>query len=183
MSKGIVRTDNMKATKNGNIVSGKFYDGETEAVVQNGMLVKVDGLVDASADREIYKVVEPENVTDLDIGVVATPELIYDEQLSSTGALKNFENKAGDPVTVLMLAPGDILSVSDECIDAVGDDPAVDNYVTLTANDVKWNEHDSAPSSDETVVGKIIAREKFTSEFMSHGSDSYLNVIRIIEAN
>jgi hypothetical protein len=176
MSYGIVRTDNMKATSNGNIRSAKHYVNTTPTIIENGNLVQVDVLLSASANREIYKAIVPAAITDLNIGVVATPELIYDETTHKT--LGEFRNAAGDPITVLMLAAGDLLSVSDECIVPVNDDddiPAVGSYVTITAASTKWTEK-AALGGTESVYGKIIARELFKK-------DVYLNVIEILKAN
>lgn len=175
---GVVRTDNMKATSNGNIRSAKYYVSTTATVIENGNLVQVDTLLDASANREIFKAIAPANLTDKNIGVVATPEIIYDESLTSGGALDQFVNAAGQPITVLMLAKGDILSISDECvteIDDADDIPAVGNYVTNTAGTTKWTEK-TALGGTETLVGKIIARELYKS-------GTYLNVVEIISAN
>lgn len=177
MAKGIIRTDNLKATKNGNIRSARFYVGDVPTKIENGNLVQVDTLI-STANRELFKAVAPSDITSLNVGVVATPEIIYSEELRSTGSLQNFENAADESVTVLMLAAGDLLSISDECIIPIDDDddiPAVGSYVTITKTSTKWTEKTTLTGT-ETLYGKIIARELFKK-------DVYLNVIEIIKAN
>ena len=177
MAYGVVRTDNVKATKNGNIRVAKYYVNTTPNVIENGMLVEVGSLLSESTDREMFKAITATNASNKNIGVVATPELIYDEQLKSTGALENFRNAAGQPITVLMLAPGDILSVSDECIDILAGEsaPAKGNYVYLTTA-IKWKEVASLASVTSSLTGQIIARELYRN-------GKYLNVIQILTAN
>lgn len=174
MAYGVIRSDNVKATKDGNIRSAKFYDAsDGQAAIENGMLVEVSNLLDASANREIFKATVPSSTTAKNIGVVATPEIIYDEQLKSAGALENFINAAGQPITVLMLAPQDILSVSDECIDGT---PEVGKYVLLQEGN-KWNIADTPTlATPESVQGIIVAREMYRA-------NKYLNVIQIVVAN
>jgi hypothetical protein len=175
---GVIRTDNVKATKTGAIRSAKFYVSTTATKIDNGNLVQVDVLLDASANREIYKAITPANLTDKNIGVVATPEIIYDETTKAGGSLQNFENAAGSNITVLILEAGDVLSVSDECITAIDDTddvPAVGSYVTNTAGSTKWTEK-ATLGGTESVVGKIIARELYKK-------DCYLNVVEIVSAN
>lgn len=177
-NKGVIRTDNVKATKTGNIRSAKYYVSTTPTAIENGNLVQVDALLSASANREIFKAIAPANLTDKNIGVVATPELIYDESTKATGALTNFINAAGEAITVLMLEKGDILSISDECITVIDDAddlPVVGSYVTNTAGTTKWTEKTSLGGT-ETMAGKIIARELFKAGV-------YLNVVEIISAN
>lgn len=174
MAYGVIRSDNVKATKDGNIRSAKFYDASgNAAAIENGMLVEVSELLNASTNREIFKAVTPSAGTALNIGIVATPELIYDESLKSKGALENFRNEAGMPITVLMLAPQDILSVSDECIDGT---PEVGKYVLLQEGN-EWKIADAPTSATpESVQGIIVAREMYRA-------NKYLNVIQIVVAN
>lgn len=178
MAYGVVRTDNVKATKNGNIRSAKFYDASgNAAAIENGMLVEVSELLNASTNREIFKAVTPSAGTALNIGIVATPELIYDESLKSKGALENFRNEAGMPITVLMLAPGDILSVSDECIDPINSSTPVakGQYVYLTTS-TQWKAVANLNGVTSSLTGQIIARELYKQ-------GKYLNVIRVDVAN
>ena len=169
--KGVIRTDNVKATRTGGIRSAKFYNGSNaQAIIENGNLVVVDVLLDASATREVFKATIPSAVTNLNVGIVASPELIYDE--STHKSLAEYENVAGQVITVLMLAKGDILSISDECIVPINDAldlPEVGSYVVVTASSTKWTELASLGGTELT-YGKIIARELYKK-------DTYLNVV------
>lgn len=175
MSFGVIRTDNVKATKNGAIRSAKFMVGTTATKIENGNLVQVDTLLDASANREVFKAIAAANATDKNIGVVASPELIFDE--TKHYSLADFENAAGQVITVLMLEKGDILSISDECIIPINDTDdiaAVGSFVALTPTSTKWTE--VATITTETFYGKIIARELYKK-------DTYLNVVEILSIN
>lgn len=176
MSHGVIRTDNMKCTKNGNIRSAKYYsDASTKADIDNGNLVEVSELLDGAKDREIFKAIKPTAASSKNVGVVATPEIIYDEQLKSTGALVNYYNLAGQAITVLMLAPGDVFSVSDDCFEGTAPTNAnVNAKVTFgSSNPSLWLVNDG---DGNTMVGQIIAREL-------HRAGEYLNVIQILKAN
>jgi len=169
---GIVRTDNVKATYDGNIRSGKYFVGATATQIENGNLVQADELV-STVNREVFKCITPVNLTDKNIFLVASPELIYDE--TKHYSLADFVNPAGGLITLIGLSTGDIVSVSDECIvpiDDADDIPAVGSYITNTAGGTKWTEKTTLGGT-ETVVGKIIARELYKK-------DTYLSVIEIL---
>lgn len=172
---GVVRTDSVKATKNGGIKSGRFYVSTTPTAIENGNLVKLDSILSASTNREVWKVLAAGAVTTPNCYVVCTPEIIYDEALKSTGALKEFRNEAGENITLMPLEVGDNISISDACINVINDDddlPAVGSYVTPSASGTKWQEVASI-ASNEKFYGKIIARELYKK-------DSYLNLIEMI---
>lgn len=173
---GVVRTDNVQATKTGAIRSAKYYVSTTATAVENGNLVQVDTLLDAASNREVFKALAPSAITVKNIGIVATPEVIYDE--TTHKSLTDFVNEAGKVITVLMLSAGDVVGISDACITVINDDddiPAVGSYVTITQSSTKWTEK-STLGGTESVVGKIIARELYKK-------DTYLNVVEIISAN
>lgn len=170
---GVVRTDNLKCTKDGNIKSGRFYVLTVATAIENGNLVKLDSLI--SGQRELWKVVAPGGVTTANCYLVATPEVIYDEQLKSSGALKEFRNEAGENITLLGVEVGDNLGISDACITPINDAddlPAVGSYVTPSATGTKWTEVATIVAS-EVFYGKIIARELYKK-------DTYLNVVEMI---
>ena len=112
MAKGIVRTDNVQATKSGNIKSARYYVASTATEIENGNIVVLAGLL-STANREIFKAIAPDNISAKNVYLVATPELIYSEELKSDGALGNFTNAAGENITLIGLEAGDIFSVSD----------------------------------------------------------------------
>lgn len=171
---GVIRTDLVKATKSGNILSGRYYVNTTATAIENGNLVKLDSLI--NGERELWKVVAPGAITASDLYVVASPEIIYDESLKSNGALNQFRNEAGTNITLVPLEVGDIISVSDACITQINgkDTPEVGNYVTPSVAGTKWQEIASASLNTEVFRGKIIAREVYNGT-------KYLNVIQIVK--
>lgn len=172
MAYGVVRTDAIKATKSGNIKSGRFYETNTPKAIENGNIVKLDSLI--SGNRELWKVVAAGDITAKNLYLVATPEVIYDETLKSSGALDQFRNEAGENITLIPLEVGDTFAISDDCITPINDDddiPEVGNLVEVSATGTKWLETATLTS---TVVfyGKIIARELYKE-------GKYLNVIEM----
>ena len=156
---GVVRTDNMKATKDGSIKSGRFYDETSPAAIENGNIVKLDSLIDG--ERELWKVVAPSAINASNLYLVATPEIIYDESLKSKGALKEFRNEAGENITLLQLQVGDVFAISDACINAINDGvPEVGNLVAPSVSGTKWTEISALDNTTlQVCYGKIIARE------------------------
>lgn len=171
---GVIRTDLVKATKSGNILSGRYYVTTTATAIENGNLVKLDSLIDG--ERDLWKVVAPGGITASDLYVVASPEIIYDESLKSKGALDQFRNEAGANITLVPLEVGDIISVSDACINILSGEtePSVGSYVTPSATGTKWQEIASSSLNTEVFRGKIIAREVYNGA-------KYLNVIQMVQ--
>jgi hypothetical protein len=172
MAYGVFRSDNVKATKDGSIKSGRYFVSTTATAIENGNLVKLDSLI--TGERELWKVVAPGAVTAGDLYIVATPELIYDETLKSSGALDQFRNEAGANITLLKLEVGDVFAISDDCITAINDDddiPAVGSYVAPAATGTKWAEV-ATIAQNEVFYGKIIARELYKN-------GKYLNVVHM----
>jgi hypothetical protein len=174
MAYGVVRTDSVKATKAGNIKSGRYYVGDTPTAIDNGCIVKLDSLI--SGERDLWKVVAPGGIAAGNLYIVASPEIIYDESLKSSGALDKFQNAAGANITLIPLEVGDTFSISDDVITEINDDddiPAVGNYVTPSATGVKWTEIVAGSLNTEVFRGKIIAREIYNGT-------KYLNVVEMI---
>lgn len=171
MAYGVFRSDSLKATKAGNIKSGRFYVTTTPTAIENGNIVKLDSLI--SGQRDLWKVVAPGAITAGNLYIVGTPEVIYDESLKSTGALENFRNAAGANITLIPLEVGDTFSVSDECVTQLAGEstPTVGKYVTPSATGTKFTE--VATITNEVFYGKIIAREIYRGT-------KYLNVIEMI---
>ena len=173
MAYGVVRTDAIKATKSGNIKSGRFYVTDTPTAIENGNIVKLDSLI--SGNRELWKVVAPGGVTAQNLYLVATSEVIYDETLKSSGALDQFRNEAGENITLIPLEVGDTFAISDDCItpiDDTDDVPAVGSAVTPSTDGTKWTELAYSSLNTEVFYGKIIARELYKE-------GKYLNVIEM----
>lgn len=113
MANRIVRLDNVAATKVPSLLkSAKFMgaDGDTPTAIENGQLVAIRGLMDG--EREVYVAVTPE-VSDTVIGVVCTPEVIYEQNGLGDSDLSNFKNEAGDIIRVAVLQKADIYSYAD----------------------------------------------------------------------
>ncbi len=172
MAYGVINTSLVKATKSGNILSGRYYVGNTPTAIENGSIVKLDSLI--SGEDNLWKVVAPGAVTAGNLYVVATPEIIYDESLKSNGALDKFTNPAGANITLVPLEVGDEIEITDECITAIDDDddvPAVNSYVTPSATGVKWAEVASI-AQNEVFYGKIINRKLYKK-------GAYINVVHM----
>lgn len=109
MAYQFVRADLLSGNRDNTQVKSAMYfkDGE-KAPVENGTIVAIKKLMDG--EREIHEVVD---VTDSDtyVGIVTTPELLYDQRGIGDGDLANFRNEAGEPVRVHVLHPGDCFSI------------------------------------------------------------------------
>lgn len=164
---GVVRTDEIGA---GVLRSAKYTVSTVPTAIENGNLVKVGGLLNG-ANREVFNATAPTAITDTNIGIVVTPELNYDETYKSNTALNQYINVANQNIAVLIPAKETIVSVSDECINALSTTPVVGNYVITKASSTKWDEKASVGGT-EGLVGQIIARELYKKGM-------YLNVIKI----
>lgn len=156
----IVRTDNMSATRDGSlIVSGKFYDNDAPASIDNGNVVVI-GDYD-KGKREVRKVTAPTGTEKIsEMGLIVTPELIYDE--STRHGFEDFVNEADKEVTVFRFHSNDIFSVTAEAFDGV---PEKDKYAVVgSTTKIKVSD-----TSTGTVIGKIVEVEKV-------GSDTYFVV-------
>lgn len=113
MAYKIIRKDNMAATANGSLIkSAKFYNGSDKtAPVENGTIVSIGTLL--NGEREIHKV-KAATTTDTYVGIVCTPEVLYDQTGVGDSDLSNFRNEADEVITVDVLTVGDIFSVANE---------------------------------------------------------------------
>ena len=172
----VVRTDNMMGTNVGTYLdSVRFYKVETkdgksvdvEKEIENGNVVEVGGLLEG--ERELHRAVAPAANTDIKkIGLVASPEVLYDERKR---ALYDFINRAGANVRIYYLHSGDEFGVTIEGLNvANGYEIKVGDAVELMAG-TKLNVVASA-TSGSTQVGKIIAIEKA-------GRDGTFYVVRV----
>lgn len=155
MAYGVVRTDLLDGTDvRAALVSIEYFVNDSGYVatdIENGNVLKVDELL--SGEREIYRGIDPAVDDSLrDIVLVASPEVMYDE---SKRGLDNFINKAGYPARGYRLRPGNIFSVTADCLDDnTSDGLAVGSIIELQAK-TKLSAVDSA-TQGSTVVGKII---------------------------
>ena len=155
----VVRLDNMMGTDVGTYLdSVRFYTGsgesEAEAPIENGNVVLVGDLLEG--ERELHKATVPAaNSPIKKIGLVTTPEVMYDERKHS---LDEFRNEAGDNVRIHYLHSGDEFSVTAKGLSIADEEAvAVGNAVELQAG-TKLKVVASA-TSGSTAIGKIIAIE------------------------
>lgn len=147
---GVVRLDNMSGTTDGTLLrSVRFYDNDKEAAIENGRVVLIGDLLDGQ--REVRKATAPVATSPLThIGLVAAPELMYDERKRN---LTEFINEAGENVRVYIPHVRDIFSVTAEALDAAAA-IAKGNLVELQAG-TKLKVVATA-TDKSTQVGKIV---------------------------
>lgn len=148
----VIRTDLMTGTDVAADLRSVRYmgDGESATDIDNGCVVKLDGLMDG--EREIFKGVTPAGDTPLDeIVVIATPEVMYDQRKRN---LTDFYNEAGRACRGYIMHKNDMFGVTAEALDGT---PEVGYVVELQA-DVKMKVVESA-TGGSTTVGKIVAVE------------------------
>lgn len=150
MGYGVVRTDNMTATDvRKELVSVRYQPDGVNAAVENGNVVRLDGLETGS--REVYKGVVPTAADDIrDVVLVASPEVNYDERKRN---LDEFRNEAGSIARGYHLVTNDIFSVTKDALDGSAS-PAVGDVVELKAG-TKLNVV-SGLTEGSTQVGSII---------------------------
>lgn len=106
----ILRLDVMSGNRdNTQVKSGMYFKDGEKAAVDNGTFVEIKKLMDG--EREIHEVVD---VTDsaVMVGVISTPELMYNQNGIGDRDLGNFFNEAEVPVRVHVLHEGDFLSIA-----------------------------------------------------------------------
>lgn len=147
---GVVRLDNMSGTTDGTLLrSVRFYDNDKEAAIENGRVVLIGDPLDGQ--REVRKATAPVATSPLThIGLVAAPELMYDERKRN---LTEFINEAGENVRVYIPHVRDIFSVTAEALDAAAA-IAKGNLVELQAG-TKLKVVATA-TDNSTQVGKIV---------------------------
>lgn len=114
MAYSIVVTENMSGTHDGSqLVSFKYQSSNTGADIENGHVVKLDGILSATgADREIFKAVDVLAATPIeDVVLVAGVEIDPDER---NYALDTWINKAGTPTRGIRFHKGDTFSASSD---------------------------------------------------------------------
>lgn len=122
MANMVVRLDNVQATHDGSLLkSAKYFNSsDKKTEVQNGVLVTIGELL--TGEREIHKATDVAS-GDTYIGIVCTPELIYDQTGLGDTVLENFTNAADEVIRVAILERGDIFSIANEA--AAGADKTV----------------------------------------------------------
>lgn len=147
----VVRTDNMSATRDGSLLrSAKYFVGDAETAIENGMVVKIGELV--AGEREIRKATAPAKDTPItEVALVASPEYLVDERLRN---LSDFRNEIGDEIRCYKFHSGDTFGVTSGCFNGT---PVVGNTVELM--DGTTFKAVATATSGSTVVGKVIAIE------------------------
>lgn len=161
MAYGVVRTDNMMGTDVGTYLDSVRYfttttsANDTPTAIENGNVVKVGALL--SGEREVHLATAPAANTALkEIGLVATPEVMYDERKKN---LDEFINEAGANVRVYRLHEGDEFGITRDCFEAAAT-VAVGDVVELQAKTkLKVVAAATGATAGSTVVGQIIAIE------------------------
>ena len=178
----VVITNKMQATKAGNIESVKYYDGNGDAAaIDNGHVLTLNGL--DTGEREIMVGNAPAAVTD-EIVLVASPELIYDEQFKADGGLDDFQNEADRPARAYHLYRGDKFSVSDGAINALANDtPVVGNFVVVDPGETRLVEvaAGNIPANSK-FIGEIIRKDVLGTAFAMNVRTVDLTVIQVKEA-
>lgn len=148
---GIVRLDKVKSVKFGNI-----FDVVSDEVLENGMIGVLGDLVEGH--REVREFKKPTDLSEGEIVIIASPEIVYDEYKRTDGALSKFKIEAGTVARAYTLAPTDIVSISKDLVTALSVTPVKGNVVTGTVGSYKFEEKASATT--EKFVAKIIGIEK-----------------------
>ena len=143
----VVRTDLLAGTDvRSELISVRYQPDGEMAEIDNGNIVKLDGLEDGS--RTVYKGVAPEASTPLtDVVLIASPEVMYDERKKN---LDLYFNEAGKISRGYQLTNPGGFSVTAEAFDGT---PAKGKVVELMAG-TKLKVVDSA-TSGSTQVGVI----------------------------
>ena len=143
----IVRTDNLSGTTDGSkLISAVFYNRDNTAAIDNGNVVSI---TDTLINRETYKVVVPSATdTRATVGLVASVEIIYDQQ--RTHGLEEFENEAGAEIRVYALEANDEFSVTKEALNGT---PAAGKYVKLAEGSTKLEVADAATGAIGVIIG------------------------------
>lgn len=156
MSYAIVRTDNLDGTRLPSaLVSVKYYVTTTPTAIENGNVVKLDGLM--AGEREVYKGVIPAANTALkDVVLVASPELMFDERKKN---FDEFRNEAGEISRGYRFITGNTFSITAEAFTAA-ETVAVGDIVELAASTkFKIVAKATGLTSGSTLVGTVIAIE------------------------
>lgn len=130
MSYTVFRSDLMSGTKQpADLVSLRYYIGEEQAEVENGVIVELGSLEEGA--REVRKATAATADSDLaNCAVVAGVEVMYDERKRN---LDEFINEKGKATRGYLLRTNNIFSVTaDGFVDKAV--PAVDGAVGIGAN-------------------------------------------------
>lgn len=153
----IVMKSNMSATGDGSLIkSAKYYTtvSNVETEIDNGNLVELGTVI--SGEREILKATTPTSTTTIaSLGLVCTPELIYDESVKH--GLEDYYNEAGKILTIFRFHSGDVFGVTKE---AFVDSTAPTAGASITFSGTKF----TTAGEDDTVIGKVRCIDMYDSD-------------------
>lgn len=147
----VVRLDRVTGTTDGSkLLSGRFYDGNDPADIENGNIVHITTTL---LDREVFKTTVPTaSDTIKTIGLVASVEIVRDNLLP-IDALGDFINKAdGEAQRVYLLESGDIFSVTAKAISGLPVGGSGKGGIVKIGASTKW----VYAASGNDAVGDII---------------------------
>lgn len=135
--------------------SQAIYAGNIESVVfttdvQNGAITTLGAM--ATGEREVVQGANPVDVTEDEILLVYTPEVLYE---TGKGIL-DFVNKAGIPARAYHYTVGDIVTVTDDMIDGTS---AVNQYL-IPVNGSNKLKTAADLSSGTKFAAKVIEKRK-----------------------
>lgn len=149
----VVRTDNMTGTDvRSQLVSIRYMgaDGDTPTAIDNGNVLKIDGLIEG--EREVFCGKAPTAEDTIgDVVLIASVEVMYDERKKN---LDEYENEAGKICRGYRFNSGDVFAVTAEALTGT---KTKGDVVELAAG-TKLNTAASATGS-ATVIGSIIEIE------------------------
>lgn len=146
MAKGVVRLDR--------ISNSSLYNLVHTETLENGMICNLGIL--ATGEREVFKVAKPATATlgTASVVLVAAVEVPYE----AGNGIKDFEILAGTVARGIGLAPGTIVTISENVIDPVDEstDFAVGQYLIAANDSLKLKA--SATAGNGSFVGRIIEK-------------------------
>jgi hypothetical protein len=153
MTKGIFIAENMASTKLGSLLRS----AQQATAIENGSIVTLGNLVNGEMD--LYESAAVSANTDT-IYFVDGVELLASEE--TTKGLDDFENPADKPFRVRKPMVGDVFSISESMISAIGSTVVEGNLVETPASGNKLQEVTTA-TAGVSFVAKIVKRWTFGS--------------------
>jgi len=150
----IFSSENMTSTKDASkLRHGRYQVAATDTAVDNGGLVIIGDLL--TGERELRACTAPAAITDLNVGLIDTEELVYSQE--TTKGLDDYTNAAGENLRVRMVENGDIFAVSGSGITPLTTEAniAVGSFVIIQAGTTLLEEVASLGGT-ESFAAKII---------------------------
>ena len=148
----IVRLDSVAAVYG----DAHIHSLQSDKAVQNGQVGVAGNLL--AGEREVRNFDLPKDLATAKAVLVSHDEINYDSSRRSQNNLNRFEIEAGTPFRAYDLVENDIISVSFDGVDALGDKPVVGNVVTMQTDSHKLAE--AADGGNARFVGRIERLDK-----------------------